>query len=181
MMPLVLELLLQRRRLLISLLVLLLLDLALFGAISWYQAPRLQTVHARWNELRRMVAGQGKADAATLYRQAAADLETLHKRIASRRDFPRVLGEIVDAAAVSGVTTGGISYRPGVVKGEGLLQYQISMNVAGSYAATKSFLADLQASRELLVVDSMTLANSDPYEENVAMDLRLSLYLREAP
>jgi hypothetical protein len=39
----------------------------------------------------------------------------------------------------------------------------------------------MQKSGELIVIDGMTMANSDPYEENVTMDLRLTVYLQEAP
>ena len=52
------------------------------------------------------------------------------------------------------------------------------MTVGGSYAAVKSFLSDLQRNGELIVVDSISLSNSDLYEENIIMDLRLTIYLQ---
>ena len=52
------------------------------------------------------------------------------------------------------------------------------MTVSGSYAAVKSFLGDLQKNSELVIVDSIGLTNSDLYEENVVMDLKLSIYLQ---
>jgi type IV pilus assembly protein PilO len=62
-----------------------------------------------------------------------------------------------------------------------LTSYGISLAVSGGYAAVKNFLADVQRQGELIVIDNMTMANSDPYEENVVMNLRLTVYLREAP
>jgi type IV pilus assembly protein PilO len=53
------------------------------------------------------------------------------------------------------------------------------MKIDGRYAAIKSFLTDLQNNPELIVVDGFSLTNSDPFEENVVMDLHVTVYLRE--
>jgi len=68
--------------------------------------------------------------------------------IPAKRQFPRVLGDILDAAASSAVTTGSVSYKPQAIKDQELMDYSISMSVGGSYAAVKSFLADLQKNSE---------------------------------
>lgn len=181
MIQLVLELLRQRRRLLTTIAVLMVLNCALAALVSLYQAPRLQTAYSAWNDLRRRAAQGRPADVATLYRQAAGDLEAVRTRIPLKKEFPRVLGDIIDAASTSGVAIAGLSYKPQAVKNEKLLQYQLSLSVSGSYAATKSFLADLQGNRELLIVDGISLNNNDPFEEHVTTDLELSLYLQESP
>jgi type IV pilus assembly protein PilO len=107
------------------------------------------------------------------------DLKKLASRIPAKRQFPRLLGDILDAAASSAVVTGNVSYKPQVIKGhEDLLAYGISMSVGGSYAAVKSFLADLQKNSELVVIDSAGFSNSNLFEENVVMDLRLTVYLQ---
>jgi hypothetical protein len=77
------------------------------------------------------------------------------------------------------VVTGNVSYKPEAVKGrDDLLAYGLSMSVGGSYAAVKSFLADLQKNSEMIVIDGVNFSNSDLYEENVIMDLRLTVYLQ---
>jgi hypothetical protein len=52
------------------------------------------------------------------------------------------------------------------------------MTVGGSYAAVKSLLGDLQNNSEMIVIDGISLSNSDLYEENVVLDLRLTVYLQ---
>jgi hypothetical protein len=89
-----------------------------------------------------------------------------------------VLGEILDAAATNAVITGNVSYKPQMLKDQDLLAYGLSMSVGGSYAAVKSFLADLQKSDELVVVEAVSLSKSDLYEENVVLDVRLTVYLQ---
>jgi type IV pilus assembly protein PilO len=121
----------------------------------------------------------GKADVATIYRRGSEDLKKLATRVPAKRQFPRVLGDILDAAASNALMTGGVSYKPQTIKGrETLLVYGVSMTVGGSYAAVKSFLSDLQKNSELIVVESINLSKSDLYEENVVLDLRLSVYLQ---
>jgi len=122
----------------------------------------------------------GRADVATVYGRGVDDLKKLASRVPAKRQFPRVLGDILDAAASSAVVTGNVSYKPQkTIKGqEDLLAYDITMTVGGSYAAVKSLLGDLQKNSELIVVDGVKLSKSDLFEENVVMDLRLTVYLQ---
>jgi type IV pilus assembly protein PilO len=173
------ELFQQKRRSLIVLAVILLLNIVLYLVISLYLAPAIITSQSSWNDLRQRVAVAGRADVATVYRRGIEDLKKLSLKIPAKRQFPRVLGDILDSAASSGVITGAISYKPQVVKGhEELLVYSVSMSVSGSYAAVKSFLGDLQKISELVVIDGVTLMNGDLYEENVVMDIRLNIHLQ---
>ncbi|NVN93605.1 MAG: type 4a pilus biogenesis protein PilO [Desulfuromonadales bacterium] len=174
-----LEILRLKKRLLIALGLLVLLTTALFVAVDGYQAQKIAVDQLKWGELRRQVAGVGRRDVSATYRQGKADLETLRSRIPTKRQFPRLLGDILEQAASSGVTTGPITYKPHVVKGENLLTYELSLGVSGGYAANKSFLADLLKNRDLLIVDEVSMTNSDQFEENVTMDLRLTIFLRE--
>jgi len=100
-------------------------------------------------------------------------------KIPEKRQFARVLSDLLEAAASSGVGVGAISYKPLQIKEEALLSYQLSLSVSGGYAAVKSYLADLQGNPELIVVDTVSFSNSDPFVENVVMDLRITVYLRE--
>jgi type IV pilus assembly protein PilO len=172
------ELLRQKRRMLIALAVLLLLNIGLYSANSSYLSAAIITSQASWNNLRQRVAVAGKADVASVYRRGIDDLNKVTTKIPTKRQFAGVLGDILDSAATSGVTTGAVSYKPQVVKGQDLLVYTVSLSVTGSYAAVKSFIGDLQKSRELIVVDSINLSNSDLFEENVNLDVHLSIYLQ---
>ena len=175
---LVFEIVRQKWRVLCILLTLLLLNTALAVMVNSYQLPSLAELQSKWNSLRRQYAGIGKVDASTLHQQAAADLEKLKAQIPEKREFARILCELYETAASCAVDVGAVTYKPLQVKEEDLLSYQLTFSVNGSYAAVKSYLADLQKNQELLVVDSVSFSNSDLYLENVVMDLHLTVYLR---
>ena len=174
-----LEILRLKRRPLIVGLLLLLVTIALFVVVDGYQAPRIAAAQTKWSELRRQVALSGRTDLSAVYRRNAIDLDALKGRIPPRSQFPRILGEILEQAASSGVSRGPISYKPRAIGEEKLLAYGVTMNVSGRYAAIKSFLADLLNSRELVVVEDFSLTAGDFMEEKVTMDLHLTIYLRE--
>ena len=174
-----LEIVRQKWRLLSVILSLLLLNIFIGILVSSYQLPSLVGLQTKWSELRQKAARSGQMDATTLHQQGSADLEKLKASIPERSQFARILSELFEAAASSAVDVGTISYKPAQIKEEALLSYQLSLSVSGSYAAVKSYLADLQNNSELIVVDSVTFSNSDLLSENVVMDMRLTVYLRE--
>lgn len=173
------EILRKKKFALAAILLLILLNAALMVLVGSYQTKALAAAQAKWSDLRRQAAAAGKADATARYRQTAIDLEKLRTRIPPRREFARVLSDLFESASSSGVTTGAVNYNPQKVKDEELLSYQLSLSVNGSYAAVKSYLADLQNYPELIVIDKVSLSNTDPFVENVTMDLGLTIYLRE--
>lgn len=175
----VLEIARQKWCLLSIILALLLLNVTLGAVFSAYQLPSLADLQTKWSNLRRQNALAGMADAATLHQQGSADLVKLKTRIPEKREFARVLSELLESAAGSAVEVGAISYKPAQIKEEALLSYQLSFSVSGRYAAVKSYLSDLQKNPELIVVDAVAFSNSDPFVENVVMDLSLTVYLRE--
>lgn len=173
------EIIRQKWRLLSVIMILLLLNVALGIVVSAYQLPSLADLQIKWSDLRRQTARAGMADGATLHQQGSADLKTVKMRIPEKREFARVLSELLESAASSAVEVGTISYKPVQIKEESLLSYQLSLSANGRYAAVKSYLSDLQNSRELIVVDSVAFSNSDPFVEDVVMNLRITVYLRE--
>jgi len=173
-----LEVFKQKKPTLVMAVVLLLINVGLYAVTSGYLEPRIASSRTTWADLRQRVAVAGRADVATIYRQGGDDLKKLQARIPVKRQFARVLGDILDAAASSAVVTGNISYKPQTIKDQDLLAYSISMSVSGSYAAVKSFLADLQKNSELVVIEGVSFSNNDLYEENVVMDLKFTIYLQ---
>jgi type IV pilus assembly protein PilO len=174
-----LELVRQKRKELLILVILLLLNCVLYAVNSAYLAPKIISSQSAWNDLRQRVAVAGKADVASVYRRGIDDLKKIATRVPVKRQFARALGELLDNASTNGVVAGAISYKPQVVKDQKeLLIYNLSMSVSGSYAAIKSFLGDLQKNGELIVIDGISLSNSDPFEENVVMEIKASIYLQ---
>jgi len=174
-----LEIARQKKWQLIATALSLLLNIGLLVWIDGYQFPAISAARPKWNELRRSLAVAGRESVENRFKQGQADLETLQVRLPLKRQFPRLLGDLIDSAASSGVVVGAITYKPQAIKDEHLLAYSVTIGVSGRYAAIKSFLADQLHNRELLVVDDISLTNSDPFEENVTMDLHLTIYLRE--
>lgn len=175
----VFEIVRQKWRLLTIILFLLVLNVILGVVVSVYQLPSLADLQSKWNNMRRQAAGAGQVDATTLYQQGVRDLEKLKVKIPEKRQFARVLSDLLEAAAGSAVEVGAITYKPVQIKEDALLSYQLSLSVTGRYAAVKSYLADLQNNPELIVIDTVTFSNSDPLVEKVVMALRVSVYLRE--
>jgi type IV pilus assembly protein PilO len=176
-----LEIVRQKKWQLIAIALCLLLNIGLLVWIDGYQSPAISGALLKWNDLRRSLANAGRESVENKFKQGKTDLETLQVRIPPRRQFPRLLGDILESAASSGVAVGALSYKPQTIKDEHLLAYGVTIGVSGRYAAIKSFLADQLRNRELLVVDEISLKNSDPYEEYVSMDLKMTVYLREEP
>jgi len=176
-----LEIARQKKWPLLAIALCLLLNIGLLVWIDGYQSPAISRAWPKWNDLRRSLANAGHESVENRYKQAKTDLDDLQMRIPPRPQFPRLLGELLDGAASNGVVVGALTYKPQSIKDEHLLAYGVNIGVSGRYAAIKSFLADQLRNRELLVVDEISLKNSDPYEENVSMDLKMTVYLREGP
>lgn len=168
----------QKWRLLSVIAFMLLLNIALSVTISAYQLPSVVSLRTTWSDLRQKAARSGRVDADALYKQGSADLEKITAAIPEKREFARILSDLLEAAAGSNVEVGAMSYKPEQLKEEPLLSYHLSLSVSGSYAGVKSYLSDLQKSQELIVVDTVTFSNRDLYVENVVMDVRLTVYLR---
>lgn len=175
---LVIEIVTQKWRLLSMIAFMLLLNMAFSVAISAYLLPSVASLQTKWSEMRQKAASSAKVDVGAMYRQGSADLDALIAAIPEKREFARMLSDLLEAAAASNVEVGTISYKPEQLKEERLLSYQLSLSVRGSYAGVKSYLSDLQKSQELQVVDNVSFSNNDVYDENVAMDVRLTVYLR---
>lgn len=174
-----LEIMRLKKWMLIAVAVCLLLNIGLLVWIDGYQSPAIASARMKWNDLRRRLANSGRESVENRYKQGKADLETLQTRIPPRRQFPRQLGDILESVASSGVVVGALSYKPQVIKDEHLLAYGVTISVQGRYAAIKSFLADQLRNRELIVVEGVSLTSSDPFEENVNMELQMTVYLQE--
>lgn len=172
------EIIRQKWRLLSIILFLFLLNISLGIVVAVYQLPSLADMQIKRNDLRRQSTQAGQVNAVTLYRQGGIDLENLMVRIPEKKEFARVLSDLLEAAAGSAVQVGAISYKPEQLKDEPLLSYQLSLSVSGQYAAVKSFLSDLQEMEQLMIVDSVAFSNSDLLIENVTMNLHITVYLR---
>lgn len=179
MMAALLEIVLGKKWQLIAVAIGLLLNIGLLVWIDGHQTQAISSAQVTWNDLRRRLASTGRESVENRFRQGKTDLDAIRERIPEKRQFASLLGDLIENAASSGVTVGPITYKPESIRDEHLLAYVVTISVSGRYAAIKSFLSDQLKKRELLIVDAISLTNSDPYEENVTMNLHMTVYLRE--
>jgi hypothetical protein len=163
---------------LIAIGMLFLLNLSLCSYRGYFQEPDIKRKTGEWNEARGKMASLGQGGVAAVYNRGVEDLAKFRKSIPSRREFPAILGEIMDSASSCGVTTGAISYKPREIKDRNLLLYDISLSVTGQYAGARCYLHKLRASEKLVVVNDIMLSNQDTYKENVSLELKMTVYLR---
>ncbi|HTP64009.1 MAG TPA: type 4a pilus biogenesis protein PilO [Geobacteraceae bacterium] len=171
------QILIVRRKIFIAIAILILVDAVLYIYCSAYLEPRLGLLQLKWSEKRLETARSTSLDNATVYRQGIADLAAWRARIYPKKDFARFIGELFETASNSSLKVGAITYKPDMVKDEGLLAYSIGFNVSGKYAAIKSFIADLERLREIVVIDNISLTGKGT-EESVDMKLQLTAYFR---
>lgn len=149
-------------------------------ALAVQRQDTLARLQTSWAEKRRQAALKNQATVRSSYQQAEASLNKVLAHLPARFEFPRVLGQLTDLAAASGVTLGGMSYKPQKAPFDGILVYSLHCSAAGNYGALKRFLTELQALDGLATVDQVGLTNPDPFEVKAVMELGLSIHLRES-
>ncbi len=173
------EIISAKKKELVVLAALLICNLLLFFAISYFFKGSLPALYSRHAELSRKIESLDKRDVTSIYRQALQDMEKVRQKIPRKRQFAQILADIISSASSSRLVTGDISYKFSGARDQKLIVYDISMKVSGSYSGLKVFLGKLQNRGDLLVVDNVTFSNTDIYEENVTMALALRLFLQE--
>jgi Tfp pilus assembly protein PilO len=174
-----LELYQQKKPWLIVIGLLLLLNIIAMVGIALFQLPVLDSKKELVTEQRKSLEATAHGDANSVYRNGKRDLEKLQAMIPSKRGFAPLLGEITDFSTECHVSSDALTYKPEYLKERNLLVYHIELSVSGRYSAIRCFLYKMRTIKELVVIDSLTLKNGDPYKENVSMELKLTAYLRD--
>ena len=146
--------------------------------VANFQNPQLDRLRAVWQEKRKLVAGS-PADLGSVYRQGTGDLTKFRELMPEKKEFARVIGDLLESAANNNLKAGAITYKPEPIPEEKLIRYAISLSVSGKYAAVKSFIADVRRSHEIITIESVALGGArDATEEAVALRLQLNAYFR---
>jgi Tfp pilus assembly protein PilO len=163
--------------------VLLALNLLIFGAFTW---PRLTRV--RRAEDRALEVSTRKASLEGLWGQMVArqelvarnrkDIETLRRDYLKSRteDLFAAQREIEKLARDSGLRPKRSSYALEEIKGTGLVRCEVLIPLEGSYAGLTSFLDRIEGARRFIVVDQMALAED---EQGARMNLKLSVVFKD--
>lgn len=167
-----------RRRVFVLLAVVALADLALVLNLSVWQKPALERTLSEWSA-KRDAAARGTERSATLrYRDAERDLVKVQDRFILKKEFAAYLSDLFGMAKGNSLRLKGISYKPAVIKDEGLVTYGLSFTVTGKYAAVKSFIADLVRFPKMVTLDSISLDSGSQTEEIVNLKVQLTVYLK---
>lgn len=110
--------------------------------------------------------------------QAKEDIRDFTNALPRRLTFPEIIKEIFDALNRHGLPATNMSYKPEAVDFQKLLKYSTSFTVSGRYASLKAFLADIQNSRTLFCIESISFTNQSKAEELVSLNLKVAIYLR---
>lgn len=158
----------------LALLLLLALGLVIFRTV--WQEPRLAQLQHQWFASRELAAGVATSPAA-VYGKGKEDLQRVRDFTPPRTQFVRLLSDIYEAAADNQLTVEEITYKPQQVKEKSIIAYGLTMKATGSYAAVKSFIADLERMRDLVVVDGFSVSGGKADMGNVVtLTLPLSAY-----
>ncbi len=168
----------SRRRIFVLIAFLLILNILSYSYLSIYQGPRVVSLQSSWFEKRQKSSGMKAANAATIYSQGVKDLQVWNARILPRKDFARMLGELFEMAGNNNMAVKGVTYKPQDMKNEGLIAYSIDFSLSGKYAGAKSFISDLMRSKQIIVIDNLSLANTSQTTEAVDLKLELVTYFR---
>lgn len=158
---------------------LLLVNLSLILYLSLWQQPELEKAQNEWFAKREAAASGADQTVAARYQSGVRDLALFQERLIPKQEFPRFLNELFSAARNDALTLDSVSYKPALIKEEGLISYGITLSVSGKYAAVKAFIADLGRFPELVTLDAVSLANSSQTEEIVQLRVQLTAYLKE--
>ncbi|ACM20996.1 type II secretion system protein PulO, putative [Geotalea daltonii FRC-32] len=172
------ETLIAKKRLVLPIIFLLFINIVSFVYLTFYQEPRVASLQSSWFEKRQKSSQMSVLDAATIYAQGKRDLQTWHSRILSKNDFARMLGELFETASNNSLVVNNVTYKPTSMKEQGLLAYTIDFSVSGNYAGMKSFISDLMRSRQIILLDNLSLANASQTKEDVQLKLKLITYFR---
>lgn len=158
--------------------------LAVSSGVLWIfllvpQQRQRDELHAAWTEKRAQAHDPDNARSVRVYRSNEQAMQNLFAAVPAQSELPRVLGQLTDVAALHEATIMSMSYKPMPSSVNGLLGYTLLVSVKGGYPAIKRVLSDIQALYDLAYVDSISIAGPDPQANQVILEARLVLYLRQ--
>lgn len=173
----ILEIIRARKKSFLAIIALLAANVLLYAFITNFQQSRLEKLRDEWLDKRRQFPAE-RIDKAQVYNQGRKDLETFRSRIPPKRQFTRVAGELYDMASNNGLSIGSVGYKPEMIKDRDILVYTLTFSVTGGYAAIKSFISDIERSREMLAIDHISLSRADTSPDAVKFSIRVSAFFR---
>jgi Tfp pilus assembly protein PilO len=108
------------------------------------------------------------------------DIDRFYARLGPKGTLAQVRAEITTLARELGLKVGALSYNTEAVKGgEGVVQMQMKMNVAGTYRELAAFLDRLERSTYFVTVDQIQIGKREQGAD-AGLDVTLSAFYRVA-
>lgn len=147
--------------------------------ISVYQEPQLEKTREEWVKMR-AAEGHGVANISKemIYNNGKNDLGKLRERIYSKNQFARFIGEIYDAAGRNNLELTSITYKHDWNKEEQLFKYTMTLATSGRYVQQKKFIRDLYAADNLLHIDAISLASQGSDSDTVQLQTQITTYFK---
>lgn len=167
----------EHRSLLLMVLLLAAAAVAVWGFLLLPQRQERERLQQLRTEKRQQLHERGRGAGPDLQRTRHR-LDSLLATAPGRSEFPRILGQVTDYAALHGATVRTLTYRALPSTIEGLECSALSIGASGSYGAVKPFLAELQNLNALAYVETASLVNPDPRTEQLSLEVRMLIHLR---
>ena len=167
-----------------TVILLLVINLALFSWLNWEQSPRVEALERKVINLqaqsRRM---EGDADfprtLPQIFKRGQDDFATFRQAMPPKTEFTKLISEVLSTAEKSGLSIQRISYDPKELKQRGVLEYALTFGVTGDYSQLKKFVFSLEQSPRLISIEDISLTEGgSPKNRGVSLKIDLVTYFR---
>lgn len=108
--------------------------------------------------------------------RANREVEGFKKKLVDSKGLTLVLNDVFKAARRNGLTITSADYNPVTIKATDISRYFFSFPVEGRYRQVKKFIYDIENSKHMLVVESITMSSSKKARGRIGVDIELSAY-----
>jgi hypothetical protein len=112
------------------------------------------------------------------YLRAKEDIQVFRDRLSPKTSFAETVRELYDLLRKRGLGVSKMIYQPEPFEALELWKYTTSFTVTGSYAQLKGLLADIQSSRGLFCIESLSFTDRTRDAEQIDMSLKIGMYFR---
>ena len=157
--------------------------LLVIDGIIWfhniYDDAPLQQKQLEWAMKRRQLASRAEAQLDGRYTSDKAQIQQLYAKTPLRHEFPRIISEILDNMALNDTIPGTMEYKTQKTSLENIVAYTMHCNATGTYPNLKRLIGRLEQLNGLSTLDSISFSSSEQRADKVALNLQLTIYLRE--
>ncbi len=153
-----------------------------FGMTTQKERSRqLSTLELRSRELRALghkgLSSSGAVSLLAASARGVQEVEAFKKeRLISGSDLTEVLDEVFKAARKNGLKIRSADYNPITIKDTDISRYVFSFPVQGRYGQIKKFIYEIENSKHMLTVESITMHSSKKAVGRLGVDIVLSVY-----